>query len=303
MSSPKQSLRKLMFTSLAISVGFVSTVRVDAAQDVRPEPPRIIRKAGGVFQGSATRRVEPEYPPLAKAARITGSVVVEVTVDEDGNVFSARAISGHPLLKDVAVTAAKDWKFSPTMLSGVLVKVIGTITFNFNLVRKEQIEALKEKVNASPSSAELRYRLAELFREDAQQESAIVEYKQALSLEPDYVEAYKGLGDAYAATGRYDLAVDTFKQGLTVKAPPGFAERLNIVLGSAYLAQGRNEDALEAFRQAVAILPDSVEGHYNLGLTYLKIGDRQSAISEYTILTGLNEGRAEALRRLIDSNN
>jgi len=48
-------------------------------------------------------------------------------------VISARAISGHPLLKDAAVNAARGWKFSPTMLTGVPVKVIGTITFNFNL--------------------------------------------------------------------------------------------------------------------------------------------------------------------------
>jgi protein TonB len=60
-------------------------------------------------------------------------VVVEVTVDEAGSVIAARAISGHPLLKDAAVAAARGWKFSPTMLTGVAVKVIGTITFNFNL--------------------------------------------------------------------------------------------------------------------------------------------------------------------------
>jgi protein TonB len=93
--------------------------------------PRIIRKSGGVLQASATRRVEPKMPPLAKAANVTGAVVVEVTVDEDGNVIAARAISGHPLLKDAAVSAAREWKFAPTQLSGVPVKVIGTLTFNF----------------------------------------------------------------------------------------------------------------------------------------------------------------------------
>jgi protein TonB len=86
-----------------------------------------------VLQGSATRRVEPSYPPLAKAARVSGAVVVEVTVDEAGNVISARPVSGHPLLKDAAVAAARGWKFTPTQLSGTPVKVIGTITFNFNL--------------------------------------------------------------------------------------------------------------------------------------------------------------------------
>jgi TonB family protein len=95
--------------------------------------PQIIRKSGGVLQGSALRRAEPLYPPLAKAARVSGSVVVEVTVDQEGDVISSRAISGHPLLKDAAVNAAHGWKFSPTMLQGIPVKVIGTITFNFNL--------------------------------------------------------------------------------------------------------------------------------------------------------------------------
>jgi TonB family protein len=96
-------------------------------------PPGIIRKSGGVLQGSATKRVEPSYPPLAKAASVSGPVVVEVTVDEFGSVISARAISGHPMLKDAAVDAARGWRFTPTLLSGAPVKVIGTITFNFNL--------------------------------------------------------------------------------------------------------------------------------------------------------------------------
>jgi protein TonB len=83
--------------------------------------------------GSAIRRVNPEYPAEAKAAQISGAVVVEVTVDESGNVISARAISGHPLLKDAAVVAARQWQFAPTMLSGETVKVIGTVTFYFQL--------------------------------------------------------------------------------------------------------------------------------------------------------------------------
>jgi TonB family protein len=93
--------------------------------------PKLIRKSGGVFQSSATRRVDAVMPPLARAARISGSVVVEVMIDEVGNVISARALSGHPLLKDAAVDAARQWQFAPTLLSGVAVKVIGTLTFNF----------------------------------------------------------------------------------------------------------------------------------------------------------------------------
>jgi TonB family protein len=96
-------------------------------------PPKIIRKSGRLFQESATRRFAPSYPEEAKEAGVSGAVVVEVTVDEQGNVIAARAISGHSLLKDAAVAAARQWRFKPTTLSGIPVKVIGTITFNFNL--------------------------------------------------------------------------------------------------------------------------------------------------------------------------
>jgi protein TonB len=87
--------------------------------------------SAGVLSGKAIARPQPPYPQMARAAGIEGAVVVEVTVSESGSVISARAVSGHPLLRDAAVQAARGWRFSPTQLSGVPVKVIGTITFNF----------------------------------------------------------------------------------------------------------------------------------------------------------------------------
>ena len=83
--------------------------------------------------GNATKRMEPRYPVAARAAHISGSVVVEVTVDEEGDVLSARAVSGYPLLRGAALDAAWDWKFMPIVYQGRPVKVIGSITFNFNL--------------------------------------------------------------------------------------------------------------------------------------------------------------------------
>jgi periplasmic protein TonB len=99
-----------------------------------PDPPKPSgpqRVSGGVLAGKATNRVQPPYPPMAKQANIEGSVVVEVTVSESGSVIGAKAVSGHPLLRPAAEQAARGWRFSPTLLSGVPVKVIGTITFNF----------------------------------------------------------------------------------------------------------------------------------------------------------------------------
>jgi TonB family protein len=104
---------------------------------VEPDPtvktPPIVRKVSTVLQGSAIRRVQPTYPVFAKNAGISGQVVVEVTVDEEGNVTQARALSGHPLLKKVSLDAAYGWKWRPTLLNNIAVKVIGTITFNFQL--------------------------------------------------------------------------------------------------------------------------------------------------------------------------
>jgi protein TonB len=93
----------------------------------------MIRKSEGVIDRSAIKRVNPEYPPLARAAQVSGSVVVEIVVDENGDVESARALGGHPLLRDASVAAAKEWKFKPTMLSGKPVKVTATLTFNFQM--------------------------------------------------------------------------------------------------------------------------------------------------------------------------
>lgn len=84
-----------------------------------------------MLNGKATALPKPAYPPAAKAVRASGAVSVEILVDEKGNVVSATAVSGHPLLKQAAVEAAKNARFSPTMLSGKAVKVSGILTFNF----------------------------------------------------------------------------------------------------------------------------------------------------------------------------
>jgi protein TonB len=89
--------------------------------------------SGGVLNGKAISKPQPAYPAIAKAARASGTVTVQVTVDEQGNVISARAAGGHPLLQQAAVNAARQARFSPTLLSGQPVKVSGVITYNFVL--------------------------------------------------------------------------------------------------------------------------------------------------------------------------
>jgi TonB family protein len=87
--------------------------------------------SGGVMNGKAIMLPRPEYPASARAAKASGTVTVEITIDEEGNVVSARSVSGHPLLQSAAVTAARQARFSPTKFSGQPVKVNGVLVYNF----------------------------------------------------------------------------------------------------------------------------------------------------------------------------
>jgi protein TonB len=104
-----------------------------------PEPP-VIKKPKisppvslGAINGRALTKPAPPYPPLARKSRISGTVTVQILLDESGRVISAHATSGHPLLQTAAVQAAYQARFSPTLLSGQPVKASGWITYNFVL--------------------------------------------------------------------------------------------------------------------------------------------------------------------------
>jgi len=94
------------------------------------------RVSEGVLQGGAISREVPRYPDIAKRAGIQGPVQVLVTIDETGRVIEATVVNGNPLLRQAALDAAWRWKFSPTMLSRVAVRVQGILTFNFQLNRQ-----------------------------------------------------------------------------------------------------------------------------------------------------------------------
>ena len=115
------------------STGPVPVTEAEATSQVPPPPPLRGPIAGGVLNGRAISKPPPAYPVEARAARASGVVTVQIIVDEVGAVISARAVNGHPLLQPAAVQAAYQARFTPTLLSGVPVKVSGVITYNFVL--------------------------------------------------------------------------------------------------------------------------------------------------------------------------
>jgi protein TonB len=98
----------------------------------RSQPVRA-RQGGVVREPRKVRHVAPEYPPLALAARVQGTVVVDCVIDEDGRVSSLTVLKSHPLLEAAAVDAVRQWRYVPTLLNGVRVSVLLTVTVDFRL--------------------------------------------------------------------------------------------------------------------------------------------------------------------------
>lgn len=92
-----------------------------------------IRVDNQVQASKLVKRVEPEYPELARRARVQGVVALEVKINEKGEVVEAKVIQGHPLLNQAAVDAVKRWKYHPTLLNGRPVAVVTTVTVPFKL--------------------------------------------------------------------------------------------------------------------------------------------------------------------------
>lgn len=75
----------------------------------------------------------PEYPPLARQARISGVVRLIGTISKDGKIENLQVVSGHPLLAHAAIEAVKQWTYQPTLLNGMPVEVIAPIEVRFTL--------------------------------------------------------------------------------------------------------------------------------------------------------------------------
>ena len=100
---------------------------------VSAEPPKAIRVGANVMQANLANKVNPVYPPLAKAARVQGTVQFEATIGADGSIRNLRLTGGPPLLVQAAMQAVQQWAYKPTLLNGNPVEVITTIDVNFTL--------------------------------------------------------------------------------------------------------------------------------------------------------------------------
>jgi protein TonB len=105
------------------------------------EPPPDITKLGlfgktqvdmQTAQDQAIKKVDPKYPPAAQQAKIQGDVIIHVLIDKKGHVDKVRTMTGHPMLADAAMTAAKQWQYEPFYLNGKPIEVETNILFKFH---------------------------------------------------------------------------------------------------------------------------------------------------------------------------
>ncbi len=98
-----------------------------------PPPPKRIRVGGSVQRANLIRQVRPVYPPLARQARIQGTVKLTAIIAKDGTIQKLEVLGGHPLLIPAALSAVKQWRYRPTLLNGQPVEVVTQVDVNFTL--------------------------------------------------------------------------------------------------------------------------------------------------------------------------
>jgi len=111
----------------------VNSTSVAAVPKFIPPTPQRVRISQGVTKGLLIQKIEPPYPPLARAARVQGEVVLSALIDSNGQITNLQLISGHPMLVPAAISAVKQWRYKPYLLNGQPVEVETTITVIFSL--------------------------------------------------------------------------------------------------------------------------------------------------------------------------
>ena len=110
--------------------GIISQTHADIPKVATPQR---VRVSSGVSTGLLIKKVTPNYPPLAKQARIQGTVILQAEISKDGTIQNLQLISGHPMLAPAAIEAVKQWRYRPYLLNGEPVAVETQVQVNFSL--------------------------------------------------------------------------------------------------------------------------------------------------------------------------
>jgi len=289
---------KLAYAALSVSISFssVTTLAQDKESKRSTATRTAVRISNGELEREAVSKVEPEYPPIARAARASGDVKVEVVIDGTGKIISARPISGHPLLRHSALMAARQWKFKPAARPGRQAKRSGLLNFSFILEDSKDTAPGKERTPSDPADAHISRGTA--FLKSYRLDEAIAELGQVVRLKPDDVYARAELGFAYIAAERYAEAETACEKALTLprqEQRDAFdLTRVLMCIGEAKHKLGKYDEAIKAFKQAAELNPEEFDVRIQLAGSQIRKGDNEGAISALKESLALKPENAQA---------
>ena len=122
-----------LVTAAALAIGVVAPVAAFAQDPPPPPPDGPVRVGGLVKEPTRLTYVAPNYPEIAKTAKISGTVIIEIQIAKDGSVAKAKILKPAPLLDEAALEAVKQWKYTVSYLANEPVEVLMVVTVNFTL--------------------------------------------------------------------------------------------------------------------------------------------------------------------------
>lgn len=140
-----------------------------------PTPVNPVRVSSGVMTGQLVKRVDPVYPPTAKASGVQGTVVLSAIIGKDGTIEKLTAVSGPPMLISSAIEAVTQWQFKPFLLNGQPVEVQTTINVNYSLDGNAPVPGPGPQAMAAPdgtngsSMPQVIYRVSPEYTQQAKQ--------------------------------------------------------------------------------------------------------------------------------------
>jgi tetratricopeptide (TPR) repeat protein len=250
----------------------------------------VIRKSSDELLSLVIKRIEPKIPPYLKTEYLNETILVEVKIDEAGNVISARPLSGYPRLYSFALSAAKEWKFTPLKLPGRGVKIIGTLVFTIqnegissptNTALDKEINLLKQNIQKNRDSAELHFAIGNAYSEKYLYLDAIEAYRNATRINPDFSEAYYRLGTIFRTQQSYEEAIEAYRQ--VVRTNLGYVDAY-FGLAWSYECLSRFDEALTTFEKVLHVdnkLEIAQKAYMNMSRIYEDIGRNEEAIATY----------------------
>ena len=258
-----------------------STEASASKEDVRLP---ILRISEEVLRKAAIVLPEPQYPADAELARASGAVQVELIIDQNGVVTTARATSGNPMLFDAATSAASKARFLMSAFSDRPTGAYSVLTYHF--ARPVEVASIpsnassttidaRMKNSASPETKGAPSPLTESSRTPPV--ATPVSTNNPGATDTKSFAGYFNKGIASLATAKYEEAVESLTQAVTLNPQDAIA---HTKLGIAYSALGEHKSAMTAFKQAIKLNRAFVDAdsYFRLGIAYLALSDYGSAI-------------------------